>query len=49
MSEPKITRIPVADSNELQDNAIYDLTGRRLAEKPARGLYIQNGKKILVK
>ena len=47
--ETGITRIPVADSNELQDNAIYDLTGRRLAEKPARGLYIQNGKKILVK
>ncbi|MBR3547654.1 MAG: hypothetical protein IKN86_08830 [Bacteroidaceae bacterium] len=47
--ETGITRIPVADSNELQDNAIYDLSGRRLAEKPARGLYIQNGKKILVK
>ena len=47
--ETGITRIPVADSKELRDNAIYDLTGRRLAEKPARGLYIQNGKKILVK
>jgi hypothetical protein len=46
-----ITQIAVANSNsnELCDNAIYDLSGRRLSEKPARGLYIQNGKKILVK
>ena len=46
-----ITQIAVANSNcnELCDNAIHDLSGRRLSEKPARGLYIQNGKKILVK
>ena len=31
------------------DTAIYDLNGRRLHEKPARGLYIQGGKKYLVK
>ncbi len=47
-----IVDIPVLDKkdgNILSDSAIYDLSGRRLSEKPARGLYIQNGKKILVK
>lgn len=28
---------------------IYDLQGRRLSGKPAKGLYIQNGKKVAVK
>ena len=31
-----------------QDNVIYDLTGRRV-EKAVKGLYIVNGKKVLVK
>ena len=47
-----IVDIPVLDKkdgNILSDTDIYDLSGRRLSEKPARGLYIQNGKKILVK
>ena len=30
------------------DNAIYDLAGRKVAA-PAKGIYIQNGKKVLVK
>ena len=35
---------------EATDNApIYDLTGRRLTEKPASGYYIQGGKKYFVK
>ena len=34
------------DSN---DHNIYDLQGRRLSGKPAKGLYIQNGKKVAVK
>lgn len=38
-----------APDNIEEDTAIYDLSGRRLSQKPARGLYIQNGKKILVK
>jgi len=29
--------------------AIYDLQGRRLSGKPAKGLYIEDGKKILIK
>jgi len=32
-----------------EDAAIYDLSGRRLARKPAHGVYIQNGKKYFVK
>ena len=30
-------------------NVIYDLQGRRLSAKPQKGLYIQNGRKIVVK
>ena len=31
------------------DDAIYDLMGRRLYEIPASGIYIQNGRKVLVR
>lgn len=46
--ETSIEVVKAADNIE-KDTAIYDLSGRRLSQKPARGLYIQNGKKILVK
>lgn len=32
-----------------QDNTIYDLSGRKLTEKPASGYYIQGGKTYLAK
>ena len=33
-----------------EDNGtFYDLQGRRLTDKPTKGLYIQNGKKVIVK
>jgi arabinan endo-1,5-alpha-L-arabinosidase len=35
-------------SSSLQDGPVYDLSGRRV-ETPHHGLYIRNGKKILVK
>jgi len=28
---------------------IYDLQGRHLTQKPAKGIYIQDGKKVVVK
>ncbi|MBR4644320.1 MAG: leucine-rich repeat protein [Bacteroidaceae bacterium] len=34
------------NESEKYDDAIYDLSGRRLSGKPAKGLYIQNGKKV---
>lgn len=34
---------------QVVDNRVYDLSGRRLNGKPARGLYIQGGKKFVVK
>ena len=37
---------PVATSNE---NVIYDITGRQIKEIRLSGIYIINGKKILVK
>ena len=33
----------------LREGSIYDLQGRRLSEKPAKGLYIQNGVKRVVR
>jgi hypothetical protein len=33
----------------LKSNSSYDLQGRRLKDKPASGVYIQNGKKRVVK
>ena len=32
--------------NETMDNAVYDLSGRRV-QNPKHGLYIQNGKKLI--
>ena len=28
---------------------LFDLSGRRIQQKPAKGIYIQNGKKVLIK
>ncbi len=35
--------------NSPKDSYIYDLQGRRLTSKPAKGLYIQNGRKMIAK
>lgn len=35
-------------SERIHDNSLYDLQGRRVA-KPGKGIYIMNGKKILIK
>ena len=32
-----------------KNETIYDLQGRQLHSKPAKGMYIQNGKKYVVK
>jgi len=34
---------------ETEEGAIFDLQGRKLQCKPTRGIYIENGKKILIK
>ena len=39
--------LPLNDNGEKNDN-VYDLQGRRVT-KPTRGLYIVNGKKIVIK
>ena len=39
-------------NNEEKNNeasAVYDLQGRRLTQKPTKGVYIQDGKKVAVK
>lgn len=35
-------------STSHETGTLYDLQGRRLSGKPARGIYIENGKKVLV-
>ncbi len=37
----------ISGQQESECNAIYDLSGRRLNQAPERGLYIQNGKKVI--
>jgi len=36
------------NNNETMNNVVFDLQGRRVA-KPAKGLYIMNGRKVMVK
>ena len=39
----------IASSQEsLKDNAIYDLQGRRVTKAASQGIYIQNGKKVIM-
>lgn len=40
--------ISTINSNQAQDNAIFNLAGQRV-EKAQKGIYIQNGRKIIVK
>ena len=42
------TGIGSVNSEEITDKSFYDLQGRRVAQ-PAKGLYIVNGKKVVVK
>ena len=38
-----------SDKDRVQDDALYDLSGRRVTGKPRRGIYIKGGQKVLVK
>ena len=47
-SEP--TDITSVKANETEAAAYYDLSGRRMSGKPTeKGIYVKDGKKILVK
>ena len=39
----------VSSQDKNEDNAMYDLQGRRIKEAPSQGIYIQNGKKVFMK
>ena len=44
-----VTGIKAIDNGQLTiDDAVYDLQGRRVS-KPTKGLYIVNGKKVIIK
>jgi len=40
--------LPLNDNGEMTNDNVYDLQGRRVT-KPTRGLYIVNGKKVVIK
>ena len=46
--EPTIVSMPTVQ-NLTNADSTYDLQGRRLAQKPTKGVYIQDGKKVAVK
>ena len=46
--DSETTGINTVQSARVNDNAYYDLSGRRVAQ-PTKGLYIVNGKKVIIK
>lgn len=47
--EQGTTEIEVPMANDLQPAVIYDLTGRRIEKIVEKGIYIVNGKKVVIK
>ena len=43
-----IEDVPVNMENE-EDSVLYDLTGRMVTGQPRKGIYVRNGKKIIIK
>ena len=39
----------IEDVNVVEENIIYDLTGRRIKEIVSAGIYILNGKKVFIR
>ena len=39
----------IVPDEKTESGAMYDLSGRRIDKKPAKGLYIQNGRKYVVR
>lgn len=48
MVNDDVTGIDNVKVETSKDNIVYDLQGRRVSQ-PAKGIYIVNGKKVLVK
>ena len=46
--DDEITSIATPKTTVVTDDQYYDLNGRRIAQ-PTKGIYIKNGKKIIVK
>ena len=41
-------KTPSASPLGERTGAVYDLSGRRLEQKPQKGIYINNGKKVII-
>ena len=44
---PNSIQLPATDADK--SSALFDLSGRRLEQKPTKGIYIQGGRKVLIK
>ena len=44
-----VQRLTIENKTTTPVYSIYDLHGRHLTDKPTKGIYIQNGKKVIVK
>ena len=47
-TRPAVTAIKDIGMERPNDNALFDLQGRRLLSKPKKGVYIENGRKRVV-
>ena len=43
------TSVRSVESSQLSSGALYDLSGRRVQGTPQKGVYIQNGKVVVIK
>ena len=48
-TEGDVTGIINIDLDEEGDGMIYDLNGRRISETATKGIYVKNGKKVIIK
>ena len=48
-TEGDVTGIINIDLDEEGDSMIYDLNGRRISENATKGIYVKNGKKVIIK
>ena len=48
MMDNSLTGVKTILNENLQNEQVYDLQGRKVT-RPAKGLYIMNGKKVIIK
>jgi hypothetical protein len=49
LTDSTSTRVETSATERDSDDSLYDLTGRRLNSELRKGIYVRNGKKIVIK